>query len=57
MMPMKINIAKSISEKHKDLYIQRHKNVLDVFLRAGWDSKLEGKDIGKAKSVGFRVYD
>ena len=29
----------------------------DVFLRARRDSELEGKDIDKAKNVGFWVYD
>ena len=50
---MKINIAK----KNNDLYFQRYKDVLDVFLKARRDSELEQKDIGKAKNVGFRVYD
>ena len=30
---------------------------MDAFLRARRDSELEGKDIDKAKNVGFRVYD
>ena len=50
---MKINIAK----KNNDLYFQRYKDVLDVFLKARRDSELEEKDIVKAKNVGFRVYD
>ena len=36
---------------------QRCKEVLDVFLKTRIDSELEGKDIDKAKNVGFRVYD
>ena len=30
---------------------------MDVFLKTSRGSELEGKDIGKAKNVGFRVYD
>ena len=30
---------------------------MDVFLKTGRDGELEGKDIDKAKNVGFRVYD
>ena len=30
---------------------------MDVFLKARRDNELEEKDIDKAKSVGFRVYD
>ena len=33
------------------------KRSLDVFLKTRIDSELERKDIGKAKNVGFRVYD
>ena len=42
---------------HEDLHFQRYKEVLDVFLKTRIDSELEGKDIDKAKNVGFRVYD
>ena len=49
--------CKGVSKKHNDLHFQRYKNVLDVFLRARRDSELEGKDIDKAKSIGFSVYD
>ena len=52
---MKINIA--VSKKHNDLHFQRYKEVLDVFLKTRIDIELEGKDIDKAKNVGFRVYD
>ena len=38
-------------------FIEVYKDVLDVFLKTRRDSELEGKDIEKAKSVGFRVYD
>ena len=30
---------------------------MDVFLKTSRGSELEGKDIDKAKNVGFRVYD
>ena len=49
--------CKVVSKKHNDLYFQRYKDVLDVFLKARGDSELEEKDIDKAKNVGFRVYD
>ena len=49
--------CKNVSKKHNDLHFQRYKDVLDVFLKARRDSELEGKDIDKAKNVGFRVYD
>ena len=48
---------KGVSKKHDDLHFQRYKEVLDVFLKTRIDSELEGKDIDKAKNVGFRVYD
>ena len=49
--------CKGVSKKHNDLHFQRYINVLDVFLKARSDSKLEEKDIDKAKNVRFRVYD
>ena len=49
--------CKGVSKKHNDLHFQRYKDVLDVFLKTRRDSELEGKDIDKAKNVGFRVYD
>ena len=49
--------CKGVSKKHNDLHFQRYKEVLDVFLKTRIDSELEGKDIDKAKNVGFRVYD
>ena len=49
--------CKGVSKKHNDLHFQRYKEVLDVFLKTRIDSKLEGKDIVKAKNIGFRVYD
>ena len=49
--------CKSISKNHNDLHFQRYQDILDVFLKAGRDSELEGKDIDKAKNVGFMVYD
>ena len=30
---------------------------MEIFLRTRRESELEGKDIDKAKNVGFRVYD
>ena len=49
--------CKVVSKKHNDLHFQRYKDVLDVFLKTRRDSELEGKDIDKAKNVGFRAYD
>ena len=49
--------CKGVSKKHNDLYFQRYKDVLDVFVKTRIDSELEGKDADKAKNVGFRVYD
>ena len=49
--------SKGVSRRHNDLHFQRYRNVLDVFLRSKRDNELEGKDIDKAKNVGFRVYD
>ena len=49
--------CKGVLRKHNELYFQRYKDVLDVFLKTRRDSELEGKDIDKAKNVGFRVYD
>ena len=49
--------CKGVSKKHNDLYFQRYKDVLDVFLKTRRDTELEEKDIDKAKNVGFRVYD
>ena len=49
--------CKGVSRKHNDLYFERYKDVLDVFQKTRIDSELEGEDIDKAKSVGFRVYD
>ena len=49
--------CKGVSKNHNDLHFQRYKDVLDVFLKTRRDSELEGKDIDKAKNVGFRVYD
>ena len=49
--------CKGVSKKHNDLYFQRYKDVLDVFLKARRDSELEEKGVDKAKNVGFRVYD
>ena len=49
--------CKGVSNEHNDLHFQRYKNDLDVFLRARRDSELEGKDIDKAKNVGFRIHD
>ena len=42
-------------KKHNDLYFQRYKDLFDVLKKTRKDSEL--KDIGKAKNVGFRVYD
>ena len=49
--------CKGVLRKHNELYFQRYKDVLDVFLKTRRDSELEGKDIDKAKNVCFRVYD
>ena len=48
---------KGVSKKHNDLYLQRYKDVLNVFLKTRRDTELEEKDIDKAKNMGFRVYD
>ena len=48
--------CKGVSQKHNGLYLQRYKNVLDVFLKTRRDSELEEKGIDKAKIVGLRVY-
>ena len=47
--------CKGVSKKHNDLHFQRYKDVLNVFLKTARDSESEGKDIDKAKNVGFRV--
>ena len=39
------------------MYFQHYKEVLDVFLKTRTFSELEGKDVDKAKNIGFRVYD
>ena len=49
--------CKGVSKNHNDLHFQRYKDALDIFLKARRDSELEEKDIGKAKNLGFRVYD
>ena len=49
--------CKGVSKKHNDLYFQRYKDVLDVFLKTRKNSELEEKSIYKATNVGFRVYD
>ena len=49
--------CKGFSKNHNVLHFQRYKDVLDVFLKTRRDSELEGKDIDKAKNVGFMVYD
>ena len=49
--------CKGVSEKHIDLHFQRYKDALHVFLKTRRDSELEGKDIDKARNVGFRVYN
>ena len=49
--------CKGVSKKHNDLHFQPYKDALDIFLKTRRDSELEGKDIDKAKNVGFRVYD
>ena len=49
--------CKGVSKKHNGLHFQRYKDVLDVFLKIRRDGELEGKDIDKAKNLGFRVYD
>ena len=49
--------CKGVPKKHNDLHLLGYKNFLDVFLKAGRDSELEWKDIGKAKNVDLRVYD
>ena len=41
---------KGVSKKYNDLYFQRYKHVLGVFLKARRDSELEEKDIDKAKN-------
>ena len=49
--------CKGVSKKHNDLHFQRYNDILDIFLKTTRDCELEGKDIEKAKDVGFRVYD
>ena len=49
--------CKGVSQKHNNLYFQRYKDVLDVFLKTRRDSQLEEKDIDKPKNVGLKVYD
>ena len=49
--------CKGVSQEHNDLYFQRYKNVLDVFLKTSRDTELEEKDNDKVKNVDFRVYD
>ena len=49
--------CKVVLKRNNDLYFQRYKDVLDVFLKIRRESELEEKDIDKAKNVGFRVYD
>ena len=49
--------CKGVSKKHNDLYFQRYKDVLYVFLKTRRDSESGEKDIDKAKNVDFRVYD
>ena len=39
------------------MHFQHYKEVLDVFLKTRIDRELEGKDIDKAKNIGFMVYD
>ena len=39
------------------MHFQRYKYVLDVSLKTRRDSELEGKDIDKAKNVGFKACD
>ena len=47
--------CKGVSKKHNDLYFQRYKDVLNAFSKIRRDSKLEEKDIDKAKNLGLRV--
>ena len=49
--------CKGVSKKHNDLYFERYNGVLDVFQKTRIYSELEGGDIDRANSVGFRVYD
>ena len=48
---------KGVSKEHDNLNFQPYNDFLDVFLKIRRDSELEGKDIDKAKNVGFRAYD
>ena len=41
--------CKGISKKHNDLYFQRYKEVLNVFLKTRIGSELEGKDVEKPR--------
>ena len=47
--------CKGVSKKHNDLHFQRCKDLSGVFLKTRRDTELEGKDIDKAKNVGFKV--
>ena len=49
--------CKGVSNQNNDLHFQRYKDVLDISLKTRRDSKLEEKDIDKAKNVGFKVHD
>ena len=49
--------CKGVSKKHNDLHFKSYMEVLDVFHKIAVATELEGLDIGKAKNVGFRVYD
>ena len=48
--------CKGVTKGHNDLYFQRYKDVLDVFIKERSVSDLEEKDIDKVKNVGFRIY-
>ena len=46
--------CKGVSKKRNDLYFQRYKEVLDVFLKTRIDSELEGKD--ELNKLGLSAY-
>ena len=47
-------VSKCFKVFHNDLHFQHYKEVLNVFLKTRIDSVLEGKDIEKAKNIGFK---
>ena len=53
----KCYLVQSQNKMAKNLHFEHHRDMVSAFQRTAIASKLEGKDIDKAKNVGFRVYD